>query len=193
MTAHRLPPTVAIVLALACTEPPPTSTALSTHPVPGGQWPPTVGDRWPASLQAAFDFSGCAAYGGIAVRTAVEVPPVEQVQGVAALDLDGHPVIIINPVVLTSEALSRAFIYLHECAHHELQHPALAAVGMAIDPVEREYAANCEAAAHGLTAGLLQRRDIDFLLLVLENNSGPERPPGQGRELAACLRDRGLY
>lgn len=193
MTASRSALAMAAVVALACSEVPPVANTASGHPVPGGQWPPTVGDRWPASLQAAFDFTGCAAYGGIVVRTAVQAPPIEQVQGVAGLDLDGHPVIIINPSMLTAEALSRSFLYLHECAHHRLQHPALSAAGTPVDPVEREYAANCEAAAYALTATLLDRRDIDFLLLVLENNSGPERPPGQRRELVSCLEDRGLY
>ena len=56
-----------------------------------------------------------------------------------------------------------------------------------------EYDANCLAAGYLLRSELYTRQDINFMLLVLENNRGPDRPPFQAETLVQCLQEQGLY
>jgi hypothetical protein len=180
-----------VALVAACSGPA-EPAASNDHPVPGGSWPPTVGDVWP-SLASAFDFEGCVAYGGVPVGTSVQEFTVVGVRSVSNLANDGTPFIVVNPMMFQEPARSRRFLYFHECAHNMLQHPALRAVDSAPEPIDQEYDANCLAASYLLRNELFTRLDIDFMLLVLENNRGPDRPPGQAAALVACLQAQGLY
>lgn len=185
---------LALALGSACSSESgdPAAPLASVHPVPNGQWPPTIGDQWP-TLASAIEFQGCVAYGGIAIPTLVDVPTFIEVRGVPFLADDGQPYIMINPVMFSDADQSRQFLYFHECAHHLLQHPALIEVDETFDVIRAEYDANCHAASYLLRAELYDRRDIDFILLVLANNRGPDRPPLSDTELVECLRAQGLY
>ncbi len=185
---------LAVVLAAGCgfDTRPVGGPADDSHPVPGGRWPPTTADRWPSFAQS-LRYDGCVAYDGIGVRTSIQTPVVSSVQSVSVLDGRGAPFIVINPSVASLPEEVRSFLYHHECAHHHLQHPALREAGRFVDPVLAEYDANCSAGVRLVSTGAFSRQDVDFLLLVLENNSGPDRPPGQAGALVECLRARGLY
>ena len=61
------------------------------------------------------------------------------------------------------------------------------------DPILAEYEAKCHAATYLLRNELYNRRDIDFIFLVLANNRGPDRPPLSVQELTECLQLQGLY
>ncbi len=170
----------------------PAAPLTVAHPVPNGQWPPTVGDQWP-SLASAIEFQGCLAYGGIPIPTIIDVPTFVDVRGASFLGADGQPYTMINPVMFNEHDQSRQFLYFHECAHHLVQDPAFIAADESFDPILAEYGANCHAASYLLRNELYSRRDIDFILLVLANNRGPDRPPFSAEELVQCLRGQGLY
>ena len=184
---------LATVLLASCGSDPGGPEALTMgHPVLGGTWPPTTGDAWP-SLAEAFEFTGCSAYGGVPVTAVLKEFAVVGVRSVSDLDAAGNPFIVINPVMLQEHEISRRFLYYHECAHNMLQHPALRAIDQAPEVIFMEYDANCLAAGYLLRSELYTRQNIDFMLLVLENNRGPDRPPFQAENLVQCLQEQGLY
>jgi hypothetical protein len=184
---------LATALLVSCGSDPGGPEALATgHPVVGGTWPPTTGDVWP-SLAEAFEFRGCSAYGGVPVTAVLKEFAVLGVRSVSNLDDAGNPFIVIDPVMLQEHEISRRFLYYHECAHNMLQHPALRAIDEAPEVIFMEYDANCLAAGYLLRSELYTRQDINFMLLVLENNRGPDRPPFQAETLVQCLQEQGLY
>jgi len=162
------------------------------HPVAGGQWGPSDLDGWPTPL-GALRFEGCRAYGGVTVETVIEPPVIETVQGGYGITGEGIPFVFIATPVIQMLDQVQQFLYYHICAHHLMQHAATRAVGDSLDLTGAEYDANCLAATHLLSDSIYTRRDIDFILLTLENNSGVERPPGQAQSLIACLQQQGLY
>lgn len=182
----------AAVLASCGSDPGGPEAQDNGHPVPGGSWLPTMGDVWPSSAEA-LEFRGCRAYGGVVVQSVFKEFAVIGVRSVSNLDGAGNPFIVINPVMVQEHELSRRFLYYHECAHNMLQHPALRATNQGPEVVIMEYDANCLAAGYLLRSQLFTRHDIEFILLVLENNRGPDRPPFQADMLVQCLQEQELY
>ncbi len=112
-------------------------------------------------------------------------------RGASSAAPQGKPVILYDPNIMETLPYLQAFVYAHECAHHELGHTSPAGLlreGHAFR--EKELAADCWAAETLVAAGeaAIVRQQIELFRSQTDQRSGPRYPlyVERAEKLAAC-------